>query len=187
MLNFLKDNTGLPDQIKSLFNWFINESNKIWQDYDYKLYVASEEESEQLTQQVSQKRIELIKKTVNSFDNKTYTNLVEMLLNTLDSDSEKARSFSVYPNYYLKNIDTYLDCYSTIGAHAFIDTIIFDSIEDVNKNTILNQYKSFLDKQANALFNDDDQLEMIWDNVYFINIDKIPQLFHFNEIIEHSR
>lgn len=186
MLNYI-DNTDLPNQIRNLFIWFIKESTKIWQDYEYDLYMESSEETNRLTQQLLERRKELIKDGLESFLYKDYINLVETLLNTLDKNLENARLFYFYPDYYLKSIDTYLDCYSTIGAHSYIDTIIFDSIENVNKVVILNKYISLLNKQAKALFEYEDEIEMVWDNVYFINLKNDPSLFYFGDLSEHKK
>ena len=92
------------NQIRDLFLWFIYESDRIWHDFDYLLYVASsEEESKRLTQQVTEKRVELMKEAINSFENKKYINLVEKLLDIWDKDMERARSFSMYPNYLIRS------------------------------------------------------------------------------------
>ena len=100
---------------------------------------------------------------------------------------EKANFFSLYPDYHLDSINASLDCYSTVGAHSYIDTLIFDAIEDINRDVILDKYKPFLDKQANALLEYEDEVEMLWDNVYYFVIGDEPRLYYFSDLIERKR
>ena len=187
MYNFLQNKDELAEQIRNLFFWFYNETAKMWADYDSQLYVVDEEAAKQLTAQLSQKRAELIKEGAQTFPDKNHTRLAEMILSTLDQDSERARDFATYTDYYLRSIDTHLDCFSTIGAHGFVDTIILDSLEKTDADTIRDKYKSLLDKQANALFAEyEDYHEIIWDNVYLINFYEKPTLYYFGSLIEHK-
>ncbi len=207
MLNFLENNNDMPERLRKTFIWFVEKNSQIWEEYfgairawkdqAYEGGPAGEEpeasvEPAKTDQRLAEKRKALIKEGVASFlsgysRNEEDADLIKMFLITLDKDLEAARDFYRYPDCYLESSDTRLDCFITAGYHASIMTVIVDSLEDTRKDAVLSRYKTVLDRQADALHQEEEQLEMLWDDVYLINVkDGEPELVCFYSLIERQ-
>ena len=188
-------------EFKKAFNSLVNELGEIWHEYDEKrkgdFYYTPEftkEEIELINNKLSSDIKKCIEDISLKFKYQNYLSFIKDFLSSFAEDYEKMRWLYNQLDYDAEGrISHPIDMYSIVGdPHQGKLNIIFDFTDFEKKDAvfawILEKYKEELDKQASFIFEDYEELELVWDDVIFVNMKdpNNPQYMFIKGLIERK-